>query len=443
MKMKKLLAVLLALLLLCGGVAMAQSAGREAFVGNWELHSITLMGITLERSELSYDVICNIHEDDTVVVAMGESYFVKRVSYVGNTCVIEDAGDISDLTIDEEGLLCLTLTSDGVAMDMRMQRAAASVPAAEIAPMVGQWELASATIMGMPFGTETLGTVTAAFYPDHYGQLTLDGDVIGAQLFVVNGAVQMDEGNYNSPVYINEEGQLIVDLLGEDGVSAMVLTMNPIASASASTAASAAAPAADGSAFDGRWNGVTMSGMDGSVVVDEGDIWMDISGDQAEVYIDGSSYTFPVTLADGVCTLAVGDGDYTCTINERGQLELRMVVLDTELLVVMEPEGGLVTAASGYDGVWELVEVEAFGITMSAEEAEVDTRIVINGTAAKLYYDGDTRFINCTATVTDAGLELFDGEDTLFFTLNEAGQLCMKVEQDGLTMTLRLDRQVD
>lgn len=334
MNRKTLAALLAALLMLLAGAVAEETATDAAalFRGNWELYSISLMGVTLNRSELSYNVVCNIHEDDTAAFALGESYFVAPVSYEADACLLHEGSEVTRLTLDEEGLLCLTMTSDGVKMYLRMQRAAASGPSAEIAPMVGRWELESAAAMGLHLTEADVGAVTATIYPDHYGLLELNGELLGLWLQVGSDGVTMLEDGVYSPVYIDAAGRLVIRR--QDGTDGPVITLT----LRRIPAAEEAAATSEMAQFAGVWQAVRTRVMGAEIPLGADALRLDVAGAEATLHTGGVQYALTAAWAEGVCVLEGEDIRCRCTIGVDGQLVLQLPMFDISFILMRQAD---------------------------------------------------------------------------------------------------------
>lgn len=334
MMRRTLTTLLAALLMLLAGAAAEEPAADAAalFRGNWELYSISLMGVTLNRSDLSYNVVCNIHEDDTAAFALGESYFVAPVSYEADACLLHEGSEVTRLTLDEEGLLCLTMTSDGVKMNLRMQRAAASGPSAEIAPMVGRWELESAAAMGLHLTEADVGAVAATIYSDHYGLLELNGELLGLWLQAGNGGVMMLEDGVYSPVYIDAADRLVIRRQdGADG-TVITLTLRRIPTAAEAAAASELAQ------FTGVWQAVRTRVLGAELPLGAEALRLEIAGAAATLYTGGVQHTLSATLAEGVCVLEGEDIRCRCTIGADGELLLQIPMFEISFILMRQAD---------------------------------------------------------------------------------------------------------
>ena len=334
MKRRTLTVLLAVLLMLLAGAAAEETpaVSPELFRGNWELYSISLMGVTLNRSELSYNVVCNIHEDDTAAFALGDSYFVAPVSYEADACLLHEGGEATRLTLDEDGLLCLTMTSDGVKMNLRMQRAAAAVPSAEIAPMVGRWELESAAAMGLNLTGEDTGAVAATIYPDHYGLLELNGELLGLRLQVGNGVVMMLEDGVSSPLSIDAEGRLVIHRQdGADG-PVITLTLRRIPTSAEETAATELAR------FSGVWQVVRTRVMGAEFPVGAETLRLDVADTQATLFTGGAQHAFTAAWSDEGCVLEGESIRCLCAIDADGQLLLQIPVFDITFILARQAD---------------------------------------------------------------------------------------------------------
>ena len=332
---KKWLSVLaaLVLLLLAGTVAAEETLpGPEDFRGNWELYSISLMGVTLNRSDLSYNVVCNIHGDDTATFAMREKYFIAPVSYGEGACLLHEGSEATRLTLDAEGMLCLTMTSDGVKMNLRLQRAAASEPAEEIAPLVGRWELDSATAMGLHLSEADTGTVVATIYHDQYGQLQLGGETLGLRLQVDRGAVVMLAEGVRSPVSLDGEGRMVIRWQDGTEGTAITLTLLRVPTAWEATAAQELAR------FTGVWQAVRTRVMGAEFPLGADALRLEITGETALLVTGGAEHACTVAWSDGACVLETDGVRCRGVIGDDGQMRLAIPVFDVSFILAPQAD---------------------------------------------------------------------------------------------------------
>lgn len=214
--MKKLL-MILALMLLTGGSALADEAEtRDAYIGMWELRSLSLLGVELGAEELDYAVFLNIHEDDTCLLEMGESFAVVGVQYTDGVCSMQaPAGDIP-LTLDEQGVMHLSITVDGLTMAMQLVRGEAAAASPEIMPYTGLWMMESAEMPGRRLTAGELGEITLSVYDDHSGMIMIPDGIGGCfRLMSVDGGIAMiDTDGLLYPITL-ENGQLRLTLVAD------------------------------------------------------------------------------------------------------------------------------------------------------------------------------------------------------------------------------------
>lgn len=266
--MKKLLSLMLALVLCMGCcAAFAETAAARAdFVGYWELESMSLFGISLDKAELDYTVVVNIHEDDTMLLAMDDTFAVTSVTYADGVCTAAMGEEAPmPLSIDAEGRLNMTMTVEDISMDLKLARSTVPALDAAFAPYIGEWNLDHVSLMGMTLTAEDMGQIDLIAYEDGYGALVMEGEIMAFQLQNAGGVVSMyDTEAMTYPMTINENGQLCFTIAAE-GIS-MDIVMNrtgaavEAAPAAEETAAEPAVVYAAGD-YNGKWVGESVELM--------------------------------------------------------------------------------------------------------------------------------------------------------------------------------------
>lgn len=217
--MKRLLSLMLAALLcVCCGAAFAESAAVKAdYVGYWELESMSLFGISMDKADLDYNVVVNIHEDDTLLLAMDDTFAVVPVTYADEACTVAmGEEELMLLRIDAEDKLNMTLVVEGISMEMKLVRS--KLPALDEAftPYMGEWKLDHVSLAGRAMTAEDIGRVDLFAYEDGYGALVTEGEYMTFRLQDTGGAVYMyDTDELLFPMKINENDQLCCSIAAE------------------------------------------------------------------------------------------------------------------------------------------------------------------------------------------------------------------------------------
>lgn len=346
--MKKLLSLVLALAMCLGCCVMAQAAVETDYVGCWELESMTMFGvITLTREELDYTVIVNIHEDDTMLLEMDDTFAIAKVNYADGMAYMVAGEDTMPLTIDEEGKLNMTLTVDEISMDMKMARREAPVADAAFAAYLGEWNLDHVSLFGLTMTAEEMGQIDLVAYNDGYGVIVMEGELMSFKLVSEEGVVKMlDSEGLLYPLTVTEEGQLSFDLTAE-GLT-MTIVMNPasgavVADAPVSEPATGetADPAASSDVderFIGKWvaSSVNLMGFTFTMEEMEMSVSVEINAAAASMDFDGEKALCTVRMDGDTCILNDGVTDAPCTLNENGQLCLELEAEGIAMTLIMD-----------------------------------------------------------------------------------------------------------
>lgn len=466
--MKKLLAILVTLLLCLGCcAALAESEVPAEYLGNWKLESISLFGIELGKEDLDYTVIVNIHEDNTIVFAKDENTFaVTQAVYADGVCCILLGEELMPLPLDENGLMNMTLTQDGLKLDMKLARTSEqpAVPA-QVAPMLGRWEMDHVDMMGLKLTQEDMGEITVDVYADQYGALAMGEDFIGFRLLVAeDGSVSMiDSEQMVYPLAVNEQDQLVMTLKMEE--LTMEVVLNRVGEAVAvETEAVQTAPAAavEAGAFDGFWTTVeiTAFGMTFKPAdLEMAPITLEINGDTAVLTADEEVSACTVRYEANGAYVHDGVEDVFVSLNEKGQLVITMEEDGLSMSLCMEKDGAVpavvpaadaaapaaepvadAAAESAYDGDWTTVKVGALGMTFTLEDLELEEiSLQITGTYASMNFDGEVG--ECTVRYEADGVFVNDGFVDMPVYINEDGQLVAEIVDGELVMQLYMERK--
>lgn len=339
--MKKILSLVLALVMCLGCCAFAQAATEADFVGCWELESMTMFGvITLSREDLDYTVVVNIHEDETMMLEMDDTFAIAKVVYADGKAYMVAGEEQMPLSIDAEGLLNMTMTVEEISMDMKMARRTAPVADAVFAPYLGEWNLDHVSLFGLTMGPEDMGRIDLIAYEDGYGVIDMEGELMSFKLVNQDGKIQMLDGEAALyPLTITENGQLSFDLTAEGLTMTIVMNAADGAAVEAPVAepAEPAAPAPAGS-FDGKWVGSSVSLMGFTFTMEEMEmsVSVDISGDRATMVMDEETAICTVRVDGSTCYLNDGVTDAPCTLNENGQLCMTLEAEGISMTLIMD-----------------------------------------------------------------------------------------------------------
>lgn len=341
--MKKLLSLVLALAMCLGCCVMAQAAVETDYVGCWELESMTMFGvITLTREELDYTVIVNIHEDDTMLLEMDDTFAIAKVNYADGMAYMVAGEDAMPLTIDAEGKLNMTLTVEEISMDMKMARREAPAADAAYAAYLGEWNLDHVSLFGLTMTAEDMGQIDLIAYDDGYGVIIMEGELMSFKLVGEEGVVKMlDSEGLLYPLTVTEEGQLSFDLTAE-GLT-MTIVMNPASGKVVSDApvSEPAAPAASSDVderFNGKWvaSSVNLMGFTFTMEEMEMSVSVEINGASATMDFDGDKADCTVRMDGDTCILNDGATDAPCTLNENGQLCMELEAEGIAMTLIMD-----------------------------------------------------------------------------------------------------------
>lgn len=190
--MKKLIATLLALMMCLGCAASLaqQSHAKEDYIGYWRLEDLSLMGYEVTAEELGRKGFVSFHEDETVIVSLAEGeFFTALASYAGGACTLKLANADSPVIIGDDGRLSFNLVKDDVSMTLTFAREAYPQLPADIAAMVGSWEMTVAKLGSRSIPAAELFDSDCAVYPDGHGIITADGDRMPFRLVMEGNSV--------------------------------------------------------------------------------------------------------------------------------------------------------------------------------------------------------------------------------------------------------------
>ena len=247
--------------------------------------------------------------------------------------------------------------------------------------------------------------------------------------------------------------QLVELALGSDGFLVATINMDGSLLEMRLERASVSTLAPEVAALEGEWSMVDAS-MEGQGLPEGASI--DLS---MRVYDDG--YALMMLNGDSMGVKFLWDGEkllmtddsqqtYSVALDAQGQMILEMPGIGLQLVMAREgaqdagaPFGALydlmaqVTqkVPSGLTGVWEFTGATVNDYWVDAEDTELDITLTVRDGVDTLKY-GD-RVLEHEAVVTQDSVTISD----IRFVLNDAGQLTYTMEEDGLVMTIYLERQ--
>ena len=372
--MKKLLAILLALLMCAGCLAgLAEAALDPAlvpFVGVWELEHLEMGGESLPASllgECTFVIEADGRgvmtiEDDAIPFHMemadGQATWVDEYG-VADLAYFNEAGQAVFELADEDGVLLLVaspvLTEETVAVEAPAEEAEAA-PVAESADnaFLGQWKGVSVSLMGMEFGLDDLGMGEVLLTVDATtATLTMEGEESPAPVAFEGDRAVVTDGGEEIVLTIEEDALLMS--LSANGLT-MTIRMERVggaAEAPAAQEAPAAETAASDNPYDGLWVTVKVSlmGMDfAPEQVSDEPITLEVAGDKAVLAIAGMTGECTMRYEADRAILNDGYTDAPMVINEQGQLVVEMESQGITMYLTMEREGAA-EAAPAAEGI--------------------------------------------------------------------------------------------
>ncbi len=171
--MKKLLAVLLALAMLLGCTALAETAAAVDYTGWWTLTGIEMMGVTVDPTQLSMNMNIVLYEDGSCEMIMtGEETEQGVWAVIEGGVAVTDASNVTmNLMLREDG--ALTMEQSGMTMVFTAE--AYSMPQAglTLADFEGAWKLSYVEYMGQFLQLEDLGMEIDVTITGDKGQMVI------------------------------------------------------------------------------------------------------------------------------------------------------------------------------------------------------------------------------------------------------------------------------
>lgn len=164
--MKKLLTLLLALGMLLGCTAFAETSD---YVGIWALTSVESLGITLDPAALGLDAVMTVNEDGTCVQeSLGETMACTWTETETGIVVNDAEGDLEYYTY-ADGVL--TLEQDGI--KMVFEPSALPLENQTLADFSGDWELDYVEYLGSYLSAEEAGMTIKIHLEDGKGRMEM------------------------------------------------------------------------------------------------------------------------------------------------------------------------------------------------------------------------------------------------------------------------------
>lgn len=153
--MKKLFAMLLALMLLLGLTAFAEEEAYD-YTGLWVLTGVSASGVTVDPTAVCLDMTMELYEDGTcTLVALGEEEAGAWVQIEGGVAVTDADAMTMNLLLNEEG--ALTVEQDGAMMIFTQESYAMPLSGLTAADFNGSWEFVYADVSGQIVEAAALG----------------------------------------------------------------------------------------------------------------------------------------------------------------------------------------------------------------------------------------------------------------------------------------------
>ena len=226
--MKKLMATLLALVL-CLGLCTANGEEKvdPAYVGAWDIYSVTLFGFTLMKEDLDWSMNILIYGNGDCFMLQDELVAGTKVFKSGSTYMMQGNGVSYPMVLDENGYLCMKMTMDGTTMDVVMTKTEMVVsPSETVRAIAGQWKMKYMDLWGVQLTEEDLGEVRMTIYESGYATLGLDGELSSFRMAEKEGVVYLMDNEDAFALELTEEGLVTFELESE-GI-AIKFVMEPI-----------------------------------------------------------------------------------------------------------------------------------------------------------------------------------------------------------------------
>lgn len=334
--LKKLLSMLLALMLLCGCAALAETAD---YAGQWTLIGADMGGVPVDLSLINLTMTMDLREDGTcTLVTMG----------MPEEGVWSEIGSMVIVTDSQGDPLTFTLTNGKLeAVNGNMKIIFARLQ--DTASYVGVWELTGMIASGVEMGPETLAlfglSMTVTLNEDGTCVMDASGEVQSGVWTATANGVSIDDG-IEAVEFAYADDMLTIEADG----SVMMLTRSGSAPAAAQKAAAAPMSGVPAEAFEGKWELATATVFGMELTAEDLGTFMvfDLAqgvGTYTESAADGETIqvnvAYEVTETEGEATLltvfAYDDrvGEYVemlaMNMLDDGRLNCMMIVEELEI----------------------------------------------------------------------------------------------------------------
>lgn len=199
--MKRLLALLAALMVLLGGAAFAEAAD---YVGYWVMTSAEVSGMTVDPAMLGLTAFMKLYEDGTCWVVMGEQKSEGTWAATASGVTIDLGGERTEFTLTDGALV---LPMDGGKLIYTPEAYTLPLSGLTLPDFNGDWVCAYLEVDGMTYDAVTLGADLRLHLADGAGQVYM-GSADGAEEFDALCEVEEDpEIGTVMYVYFLENGQ--------------------------------------------------------------------------------------------------------------------------------------------------------------------------------------------------------------------------------------------
>lgn len=169
--LKKLAAMLLALLMLLAPTAFAQETAAD-YAGEWVMTGIQAKGVTVDPSSMGLDMSMVILEDGVCLMYdMGTEETGSWAYIEGGIAVTDPQGKTMNLLLNEEG--ALTAEQDGMTLIFTQMFYAMPLSGLAAADFNGDWVFTYAETMGQTVPAEKTGVSMNIKLADGTGHITI------------------------------------------------------------------------------------------------------------------------------------------------------------------------------------------------------------------------------------------------------------------------------
>lgn len=231
--MKKLLSLLLALMMLLGCTALAETAAAVDYVGNWVLTTLETAEATMDMTmlaQLGMDMTMTLNADGTMyTTTMGVKEEGAWVVTEQGIAITDDEETIQIIYQDD----VLRIEEDGAAMILAREGAVTQAdagvqadPGAADYNYVGAWVLASVEMFGLQMEPSAVGVSgDVALYEDGTCTLTMQDESQEGTWAVTETGITTTDAEGVVDTYTLVDGQLVVE---ESGMKLIFVPYAPL-----------------------------------------------------------------------------------------------------------------------------------------------------------------------------------------------------------------------